>query len=112
MNVERQLGDPTSILSLYRRLLAYRKATPALQWGDYRPVDGVPEACYVFLRWAGNRRVLVALNFADQAQRVSLSSLGDGTVALSTHLDRTEAVNLESLLLRDNEGLIVELSER
>ena len=34
VNVERQLEDPSSILSLHRCLLAYRKATPALKWGE------------------------------------------------------------------------------
>jgi len=112
VNIERQLEDPTSILSLHRRLLAYRGATPVLQWGDYQPIDGVPEACYVFLRQAKDQRFLVALNFSGEEQQVLLPGLGAGAIAVSTHLDRTEDVELGSLVLRGNEGIIVELSGR
>ncbi len=109
VNVERQLAEPASLLSLYRRLLAYRKATPALQWGSYRAVDGVPEDCYVYLRQADDWRILVALNFSGQERRLRLPDWGRGKVVISTHLDRTEAVNLGQFTLRGDEGVIVEL---
>ena len=104
VNVARQLEDPTSMLNLYRRLLAFRKATPALQWGDYRPLDGVPEDCYVFERWADEGRVLVALNFSGQDQRLPW---GEGHVVLSTHLDRAGEKLQGALALRGHEGVIV-----
>ena len=54
------------MLSLTRRLLALRRASPALSVGRYRPLDGadVPDDCFVFLREADSERLLVALNFA------------------------------------------------
>jgi alpha-glucosidase len=116
VNVERQLADPTSILNLYRRLLAYRKANAALQRGSYQALDlgpqsngGVPETCYVFERRAGQERVVVALNFSAQDQRVTLPSLEGATVVLSTHLDREEQLSRGELVLRGDEGVIVEL---
>jgi alpha-glucosidase len=112
INVERQLADPASILNLYRRLLAYRKATPALQWGGYQAVGGVPEVCYVFTRQADDQRVLIALNFSPQGQRVPLPALDRGTIVLSTHLDREGMVSLRDLVLRGNEGVVIELFER
>jgi len=110
INVEHQLAKPTSILNLYRRLLAFRSATPALQRGSYQPLDSVPETCYAFLRQADGRRLLITLNFSDQEQRVALPALGDGTILISTHLDREERVNLAKFVLRGNEGVIIELS--
>jgi len=111
-NVERQLAEPRSILDLYRRLLRYRKSSPALQWGGYQPVDGAPDACYVFLRHAqGRGRILVVLNFSAEEQRVVLPALGEGTIAVSTHLDREGAVSLDELVLREDEGVIIELSD-
>ncbi|MFQ5857132.1 MAG: alpha-amylase family glycosyl hydrolase [Anaerolineae bacterium] len=115
VNVERQLADPTSMLSLYRRLLTYRRATPALQWGSYQAVNDVWEGnrkdrpYYVLLRQAGKQRVLVALNFADEEQQVALPALGAGKILVSTQMDREQAVNLAELVLRANEGVIVEL---
>jgi len=117
VNVERQLADPGSMLNLYRRLLAYRRTTPALQWGAYRPLDDVPHDCYVYLRRAGAQCVLVALNFSAEERRLHLPALGGdgyvpkGRIVISTHLDRQEAVSLARLILRGHEGLIVELAE-
>jgi alpha-glucosidase len=107
VNVERQLADPTSILSLYRRLLAYRKATPALQWGGYQAVDGMPDDCYVYRRQAGDQRVLVALNFSDRDQRIAVA--GQGKVIISTHMDRAGTIHLADFALRGDEGIVVEL---
>jgi alpha-glucosidase len=109
VNVEAQRAAPTSILNLYRRLLAYRKVTPALQWGSYQAVDGVPRACYVFVRQTDDQRVLIALNFSAQDQRVTLPAHDGGTIVLSTHLDREETISLGDLILRGHEGVIVEL---
>ena len=109
VNVERHLDDPTSMLNLYRRLLAHRRQNPALQLGSYRPLDDVPEACFVFLRRVRDRSVLVALNFSSQEQRVALSALGDGKVSISTWLDREGPVCLDELVLRSDEGVIVDL---
>jgi alpha-glucosidase len=110
VNVDWQLGEPTSLLNLYRRLLAYRKATPALMVGRYSPVDGVPEGCYAFLRETDGQRVLVVLNLSDREQRLPVPGLERGGIALSTHLDRTGPVDLYALSLRGNEGLIIELA--
>jgi alpha-glucosidase len=122
VNVEAELADPASMLNLYRRLLAYRRTTPAVQWGAYRPLDDVPHDCYVYLRWAGAQRVLVALNFSAQERRLDLPALGGGgpvgdeyvprgRIVISTHLDREETASLAGLILRGHEGLIVELAE-
>jgi glycosidase len=109
VNVEYELADPLSILNLYRRLLAYRRATPALQWGGYQAMNGVPEACFVFLRQVKDRRILIALNFSSQEQRLALPALGEGAIVISTHLDRAASVNPAQLALRADEGIIVEL---
>jgi alpha-glucosidase len=107
VNVERELADPRSILCLYRRLLAYRRASPALQWGSYRPLDGTPEDCYVFVRQAGGQRVLIALNFSAQERRLAPPDLGQGRIELSTQLDRDGPADLGDIVLRGHEGLIM-----
>ncbi len=109
VNVERGLADPASILNLYCRLLAYRKATPALQWGSYLAVEGAPDDCYVYLRQAGDQRVLVALNFSDRDQRIAAMA-SQGKVVISTLMDRTGTIHLNDFVLRGDEGIVVELS--
>jgi glycosidase len=108
VNIEAELSDPVSILNLYRRLLAYRRASLALQVGDYHPIDQVPKDCFVFLRQEQGQTVLVALNLSSQEQLISLPHLGNGTIVLSTEMDQDGEVDLGSFSLRGDEGVIVE----
>jgi len=110
-NVRTQSDDPYSMLNLYRRLLAYRRESPALQIGTYQPLDSAPKDCYAFLRQHGAQRVLVALNFSSRGRILRIPELGRGRLVLSTHLDREEEVDLRELPLRGNEGVIVGLAD-
>ncbi|GAB4580869.1 MAG: alpha-amylase family glycosyl hydrolase [Anaerolineales bacterium] len=107
-NVAVMLDDPTSILTLYRKLLALRKATPALNVGSYTTVNTSAENCFVYRRTDGPEHYLIALNFSGDPQLLALSA-AKGTYILSTHLDRTGEVDLKALSLRPHEGVIVRL---
>jgi glycosidase len=111
VNVETQISDSTSILNLYKKLLAYRNKSPALQLGGYRPFDSISRNCLVYLReLEGATRLLVALNFSPNECRLNLAPFSDGYLVVSTALDRSKWVNLSDLKLRGHEGVIVELS--
>ena len=109
VNVARQLTGPRSLLNLYRRLLAYRRATPALHWGSYRALDAGTADCFVFLRQAGEQRLLVALNFTAQEQKLRLPEFGSGEIVVSTTMAREGKVNLADFSLRGNEGMIIKV---
>jgi alpha-glucosidase len=72
VTVADQVGDPTSLLSFYRRMLALRLSMPALFAGDYQVLDVPSEHVLAFLRHdAGSKQIcLVALNFSVTAQQV------------------------------------------
>lgn len=110
VNVETELSRPDSILNLYRRLIAVRKASGALTLGSYAPRDDAPEDCVVYLREHAGERVLVALSFAADARQVALPDLGYGELLASTHLDREGQVALADLNLRPHEGVVVKLA--
>ena len=61
-NVARQASDPSSILSLYRRLIWLRREHPALQTGTYRHLASSRDV-FAFLRGNRTETVLVAVNF-------------------------------------------------
>ncbi len=63
----------------------------------------------VYLRRAGDERRLMALNFVNEERRISIAGGGKGRVAISTHLDREEEVDLADLRLRPHEGVVVAL---
>ena len=108
LNVAVQRGDPRSLLSFYRRLIWYRKATPALTRGRYRPLDTAPDT-FVYLREHEAERRLIALNFASEPRPLELS-LGKGRVELSTDGDRPAGeLALASLTLAPSEGLLLAL---
>jgi alpha-glucosidase len=110
VNIQNQLRAPDSILSLYRQLLSYRKAHPALQYGSYRSIDVGGESCFAYLREAnGFPQILILLNFSPQEINVNVSHLGTGSHILSTYLDREGSTDLNNLIIRGNEGLIIEL---
>jgi alpha-glucosidase len=96
------------MLSLYRRLIAIRRASEALSVGDYRLEDGTDDGCLAYVRSAGEERKLVALNLTGDSAAVRFG--GHGTVLLSTALDR-DAVPVEGVAsLRPNEGVIIDLA--
>lgn len=108
-NVAAQLGDPDSILALYRRMLTYRKGSTALQIGSYRPLDTSASGVFTYLREHDGQRVLVALNFTGKPWRLALPELGRGRVAVATSATRAGEVDLGDLALDAHEGVVIEL---
>ena len=84
-NVEALRRDPASILHLYRRLLAARRRSPALQLGAITVLPS-PDGVLAYERQAGADRRRVLVNFAaapatvvpDEAWTVEVSSDGTG----------------------------------
>ena len=104
INAASQRDDPASLLSLHRRLLALRRAEPALSLGDWAPVDADGDVL-AFVRTGGGARFLVALNLGPAPARVQ--GAWEGEVALSTH-GGGGAVR-GSVELRGDEGVVVRL---
>ena len=108
-NVAAQLNDPDSILALYRRLLAFRKDSAALQIGTYRPLDTSASGVFAYLREHDGQRILVALNFTGKPWRLALPELGHGRVAVATNVARSGEVDLGDLALDAHEGVVIAL---
>jgi alpha-glucosidase len=108
-NVEAERVMPASTLSLVKKLIELRQTNPALNVGDYRSLADVPADCFVYLRESAGQRYLVALNFSDREQVLTLPDLTQGKIVVSTHLDREGPAGLAKINLRSAEGLVVEL---
>ena len=98
-----------SLLALYRRLIALRKAEPALSRGIQTPV--VRRAPLIaYRRELPGRRLLVVLNMAGDDVTFDFSELSSqGQLLLSTYLDGSTDSLAGSVPLRGNEGVIVAL---
>jgi oligo-1,6-glucosidase/alpha-glucosidase len=96
-NVAAQNGDPASMLNLYRRLLALRRAQPALAKGAIQLVPA-PAGVLAYERTDGEARLTVLLNMTAN----DLPFDWRGTPLLST-LEGSAAPGI----LRGNEGMVI-----
>ena len=104
-NVATEQADARSVLALHRRLIALRRAHPALSIGGYARVS-VDDEVLSYRREHGAERVQVMLNFSHTTRQIACP---DGQLLLSTHLDRESSPVSGSLELRPDEGVIVGL---
>jgi alpha-glucosidase len=104
-NVAAQQNDPSSMLSLYRGLLALRRSEPPLSVGTYMPVAAT-DAILAYERRHAGQRLLIALNFTPESHPFEMGRIPKGLL-LSTHLDRPQQIPAASIVLRAHEGVIV-----
>jgi len=106
-NVAAQGADPSSMLALYRKLLALRKETPELTSGSYVSVQADRDVLAYERRLDGSR-VLIALNLSAEPRELPLSQATQHSVLLTSTLAR----GLVDGMLGGNEGVIIRLESR
>ena len=111
LNAAAQMERPDSTLTFYQHLLYLRRHTPALQYGDFAFVGGVPEPLLAYLRSYEADKLLVLINTGDQDQHLDLSHLvPTGRLLLTTLGLDTGLVDLAALHLRPHEALLIRLT--
>jgi glycosidase len=105
-NVEASKRDDCSLLNLYRRLLALRRAHPPLSRGDI-PLLKSESDTLAYERRSDDTRLLVALNLGGTPQILSLPSWAHGGKVLLSTLDGSGTAPDSNLRLRPDEGVIV-----
>ena len=68
VNVAAQLNSPSSLLSLYRQLIALRQTHKALRTGGFQPLPATAKTAYDvwgFLRYESHSTVVVFVNFSE-----------------------------------------------
>ena len=66
INVAAQAGDPNSVLSYYKALIAARHVVPALTDGVFARIDVSEPALFVYRRFQPGSDVLVMVNLSDE----------------------------------------------
>jgi alpha-glucosidase len=108
VNVAAQRDDPRSLFSLYRRVIRFRRSTPALRSGRYRGVRSAPQGVFAFERSDAGERLLVALNFTDRERQLAIPGMATGSIQLSTDPERAEgSTPMQPFVLRPREGVIL-----
>jgi alpha-glucosidase len=103
-NAKQQQNDPNSLLSFYKKMIAFRKTSPALTRGDWNPLAHIPEKILAYSRSAPEQDLNLALNFSHRPLECPLPG-GKKSVLLSTH-NRTTDVD-SPILLEPFEGVIL-----
>jgi alpha-glucosidase len=113
-NVAVQARDPWSVLAFYRRVIALRAATPALQLGSLRPLPAADDDVVAYTREAAGQVVLIALNLGRAAVTWPVPAAAGGTRwrPLLTTRDpeppREVLVDGATLVLGPDGGMILE----
>ena len=81
--VNREAGDPASVLAHYRRLLAFRRSHPALMRGNIELIDA-PANVLAFIREGEGERLVVAFNLSATDASFALPA-GRSATAISGH---------------------------
>jgi alpha-glucosidase len=106
-NVAAQRRDASSLLALYRDLIALRRAHPALHAGTFRRLPA-PDDVFAFERSRGGERALVALSFAGEARELGFDDAAV-TAGLSTVPGRALPERSGRVALGPSEGLVLVL---
>ena len=109
-NVSAQDRDPSSLLLLYRTLLALRRSHDALSVGDFTLADAA-EDVLAYQRRHADESLLIVLNLSDAARPLMLPP--DTCVAevlASTLMESTQAFRPLDNTLAANEGLVLRLA--
>jgi glycosidase len=89
------------VLSYYKRMIALRRASPALLNGDYTPLGDDPHV-FAYRRHAEGQTYVVALNMSAEERKVSLGKplAPTGKIVLDSDGPDSGAVELWELHLR------------
>jgi alpha-glucosidase len=105
-NVEAQSRDTGSMLALHRRLIALRRAQPALNRGDHEALDAGDEVL-AFARNHEGQRLVVLLNFGETPAPIPPASMPHGPGVLAA-TDPARAEGIEGpLVLAPCEGVVI-----
>ena len=112
VNVAVETNNTLSALSLYQKLIKLRSSHPALQHNGYRHVYNSTETL-AYLRYSDNEeddKLMVVINLSERETALNLSgslSLDNPIILLSSTLNHTGPVDLESVELAIGEALVV-----
>lgn len=107
-NVELQQADAASMLALYRRLIALRRAEPALHAGAWEPVDAGADVV-AYARSFAQRRLVVLLNFAEAPRDIDGSVVGTKADVLASTWPERAGLQGGLMTLQALEGVVLAL---
>ncbi|MDF2432818.1 MAG: alpha-amylase [Mucilaginibacter sp.] len=66
ISLEEEQNQPNSLWNFYRKMISIRKANPVISEGTYKTLQNDQDQVFTFMRYQGNKRLMVAINLSDQ----------------------------------------------
>lgn len=108
VNVEKEWDAPKSILTLYRKLIAFRNQEPALKIGDYTPVY-TEGNLLAYIRSYEEKEFLIALNLGSTEEELNIKRTDwEGVVCIATHPEMERQKIKGNIQLKANTGMLIE----
>ena len=109
VNVDNEWNEPKSILSLYRKLIAFRNGEPALKVGDYTPVY-TEGNLLSYIRNYKEKEFLIALNLGGAEEELDIKKPDwKGVVRIATHPELEGKKIKGNIKLKANCGMLIEI---
>jgi alpha-glucosidase len=108
-NVDELISEPDSILDLYRKLLAVRRGSRALQTGDYKSLPGTG-GVLAYLRTYTDESIAVILNLTGERRSLHLPEGATGTALISTGGREPGSAVAGLVDLDPDEGIVIALT--
>jgi oligo-1,6-glucosidase len=95
INATAEVNDPDSVYNYTAQIIALRKRTPALIYGDYEDIDREQKQMFAYLRTLGHDQYLIVQNFSSQPVEYSLPrGLVAGTLVADNYPDKESGATL------------------
>jgi alpha-glucosidase len=109
VNVAAEASQTDALLTLYQRLIALRRAEPALSVGEFALLPSRGNVL-AYVREAGDRKLLIILNLGAGLESFDLSGWNtNARLLLSTDSARKDQLFSGTIELRPDEGVVTEL---
>jgi alpha-glucosidase len=110
-NLERQMTDPRSSLSLYRQLLRLRNSSEILQHGDYYPLFTDHRDVLAFARRHNGGQLITLTNFSERPVHIrtwrAKQAIGRVVISSTMHPQAGVVTIEDGLTLRPNEAIVI-----
>ncbi|MBS1626828.1 MAG: alpha-glucosidase [Bacteroidetes bacterium] len=110
INVALAEENPDSILHYVRKMIALRKATPTLVYGDYELLAEEDEKIFAFTRSFDNEKIVTVLNFSDEKNEFIFPFNINNVTELINNYNTTSTLSNNRLCLQPWQAVILKLN--
>jgi alpha-amylase len=76
ISLEEEQNQPNSLWNFYRKMISIRKANPVISKGTYKTLQNDNDAVFTFMRYEGNKKIIVAVNLSNKPVETAVSLTG------------------------------------